>query len=272
MLIVETDIGRDPDDFFTIAYLLSAGIKINAITITPGDPDQIAVARFFNHYFGLNIPIGIPNMDRNKRSSGGVHYKILEQYKLPKESKADGIGSEIIKSVHKPNTEILILGPCTNIGNWLNEQNNIVNKATMQGGFLPNNNPKFAGMDQCGTFNLNGDHRASHTFLSANILHRQMCGKNVCHFVMLDEDKTKMFSGLLGKLARWYTHNNKTKAMHDLVAAICHLRPDIGTWVMGKTVARPAGRWTTDLTIMEDYILESLDHDKFWEIASNAAS
>ena len=44
-LIIETDIGRDPDDLFAIAYLIAAGANVRAVLISPGDPDQIAVAR-----------------------------------------------------------------------------------------------------------------------------------------------------------------------------------------------------------------------------------
>lgn len=45
-LIIETDLGHDPDDFFAICYFIDAGIDIQLITISPGDPDQIAIAKF----------------------------------------------------------------------------------------------------------------------------------------------------------------------------------------------------------------------------------
>ncbi len=35
-LVVETDLGRDPDDFSALCYLISAGYNIVGITITPG--------------------------------------------------------------------------------------------------------------------------------------------------------------------------------------------------------------------------------------------
>lgn len=34
-LIVETDIGHDPDDLFALCYLFSAGVNIKAILLTP---------------------------------------------------------------------------------------------------------------------------------------------------------------------------------------------------------------------------------------------
>ena len=44
-LIVETDIGHDPDDFFALCYLHSAGINIRAILVTIGHPYQIEIIR-----------------------------------------------------------------------------------------------------------------------------------------------------------------------------------------------------------------------------------
>ncbi len=42
-LIIETDIGHDPDDFFALCYLHSAGIKIRAILISIGHSYQTAI-------------------------------------------------------------------------------------------------------------------------------------------------------------------------------------------------------------------------------------
>jgi hypothetical protein len=41
-LIVETGLGHDPDDFFTLCYLAAAGVRLRAITVVPGDRDQLA--------------------------------------------------------------------------------------------------------------------------------------------------------------------------------------------------------------------------------------
>lgn len=266
-MIVETDIGRDPDDFFAIAWLLENNVKIDAITITPGDPDQIAVARLLCKMYGRDIPIGVPSLTRDKRSSGGVHYALLEKYKMPKTAKADGIGSEILSSINTEN--LIILGPCTNIANWLEEKKPYISQATMQGGFLPNNNSKFAGMNSCGTFNLNGNLNASRIFLNYPIAERrQMCGKNVCHFVKLTQDNTKMFKGFLRELADMYTKGGKEKAMHDLVAVVCHLFPIIGQWVRGKTIYTGNTKWSTHLYDDGDFILESINEDLFWLLAS----
>ena len=45
-IIIDTDLGHDPDDFFAICYLSAIGVKIDAIVLSPGDLDQIAFANF----------------------------------------------------------------------------------------------------------------------------------------------------------------------------------------------------------------------------------
>jgi hypothetical protein len=72
-LIVDTDCGHDPDDFFTLCYLAAAGVKLRCVTVTPGDRDQLAIVRFFCDQVGLDIPVGASS------KAGGQHIDGLEQ-------------------------------------------------------------------------------------------------------------------------------------------------------------------------------------------------
>lgn len=65
-LIVETDIGHDPDDFFALCYLVAAGVNVRAVLANPGDPDQLAITRYFCDRVGLKIPIGVAKDGRTK--------------------------------------------------------------------------------------------------------------------------------------------------------------------------------------------------------------
>src|SRR4051812_27560323 len=94
-LIVETDIGHDPDDFFAICYLVAAGVKIRAIVVTPGDKDQLAVVNLLCSELGLDIPVGY-SKESVKYSAGGVHAELLRRYGVSKDGKADGWGHEVI--------------------------------------------------------------------------------------------------------------------------------------------------------------------------------
>ena len=51
-IIIETDIGRDGEDFFALCYFFAAGADIKAIVISPGDEDQVAVAKLLLWEFG----------------------------------------------------------------------------------------------------------------------------------------------------------------------------------------------------------------------------
>ncbi len=82
-IFVETDLGRDPDDLFSLLYFISCGINIVGITITPGDPDQIAIGRMVSKIAGRKIPIFASKSDRNKSSSGGIHTELLNRMGMP---------------------------------------------------------------------------------------------------------------------------------------------------------------------------------------------
>ena len=79
-LIVETDLGHDPDDFFAICYLLACGVKIRAVLVTPGDPDQIALARFISQYTEQPFCVGVSHPKRPNQSSNRFHHDILKNY------------------------------------------------------------------------------------------------------------------------------------------------------------------------------------------------
>jgi hypothetical protein len=79
-LIVETDCGHDPDDFFTFCYLLAAGVKLRCIIVTPGDLDQLAIVRLFCEQVGLDVPIGSPR--RSQLDSSFVERGTLQLKRL----------------------------------------------------------------------------------------------------------------------------------------------------------------------------------------------
>lgn len=283
-LIVETDIGHDPDDFFALSYLIAAGVNIRAILISPGDPDQIAIAKLLCKETGLDIPIGTSKENRTKLSSGSIHHELLKSYKYPLEEKADGLGVDILEDVVRnyPNSELFIIGPVSSLGKYFVKHPEVqFSRATMQGGFLPYSlhrpvtiHEDFETKEWLPTFNLNGDRPAGVNFLNANILDRRMVGKNVCHTVLYTRDifyqadnpntqNTKATS-LFCEASEMYFARHDSKKFHDPTAACCHLHPEIGTWVRGNTVKMESG-WTTQLNPDGDYVLGSIDYDKLWQ-------
>lgn len=280
-LIVETDIGHDPDDFFALCYLASEGVNIRAILISPGDPDQIAIAKLFTTELGLDIPIGVSHKDRNKNSSGSIHHDLLNKYGRSLSAKADGAGENIMEDVLKkyPDCELFVIGPVTSIGRFMKKHPEVsFKRATMQGGFLPYSlhwpavhHPDFSGKESMPTFNLNGDREGGAAFLNGNIQERRMVGKNVCHTVLFEKDVFELRTRKQGRAwelfeeaGELYFRRHEFKKFHDPTAAACHLYPEIGTWVRGKTIKAGSG-WTTEVNPEGDYVLAEVDYDLLWE-------
>ena len=272
-LIIETDIGHDPDDLFAICYLAAAGVDIRAICITPGDPDQIAIARLLCDEIGLDIPIGAAQLGRTKLSSGSIHHALLNRYGRRLEEMPDDLGTSVLARRVNEYSEAFVIGPTTSLGTYLTDHHPL-RRATMQGGFVPysvyrptHTLAKFEDRAYMPTFNLNGDVKAAHTFLAAP-MPRQMVGKNVCHTVRFDRERFARFgkpinraSELFCEAASLYIETHDSKAFHDPTAAVCHLHPEVGLWMDGKTVRFKDG-WTT--VPGEDKVLVDLDHEPMW--------
>jgi len=278
-LIVETDVGRDPDDFFALCYLISAGADIRAITISPGDPDQVAVASFLLAICGLDIPIGVGKKDRNKTSSGGVHYELLDKYKYPRRQEADGYGPDIIKSVDEP-CELFAIGPLMSVGPFLRDGGTFL-RATMQGGFLPyslhdygvHRLDKFEGKDAVPTFNLNGDKKSAEAFVAADFKKR-FVSKNLCHTLVYDGSVHKKVMGvepqdrasmLLREGMEMYLRKHPSgKKFHDPTAAVCHLHPEIAIWLEGVPVYS-GGKWGWGVCSSINEIIVDVERVKLWQ-------
>jgi hypothetical protein len=279
-LIVETDLGRDPDDFFALCYLAAVGVDIRAITISPGDLDQVSIARLFCKELGLDIPVGVGKLDRKKQSSGGMHYDLLEKYGYSKSMEHDGAGAEIIRDtiIQYPESELFIIGPATSVGKFLaNDNEKIPQRATMQGGFISydlHDYPckrleKFEGKTWVPTFNLNGDRKGGVAFIEADIPSRRFIGKNVCHTIVYDADVHKRIkpknraSELFKEGMDFYLMRHDEKKFHDPAAAVGHLYPKVFSWVLGKIQKMESG-WGTTLD-GDDFIAADVDYDQLWE-------
>lgn len=278
-MIIETDLGHDPDDYFAICYLVAAGIKIDALVSTPGDKDQLAIAKFLRDELKLDFPIGFSKVS-DKLSSGSIHYDLLKKYdRMDFNFKGDGPGDKIIEQAAKPDSEMFVIGPPVSMGNYFSKPRKIA-RLTMQGGFLSYNLHPYATMlvphminkMWMPTFNMNGSRTGTVNICNANICERRFCGKNVCHTVVAKTDLIDNMAEPQSRAAELFIEGLGflvgDKKFHDPVAAVCHLHPEIGTWVRGKPTKMEQG-WGTLLDENGDYILAGLDYDKFWEHIQN---
>ena len=79
MMIVETDLGHDPDDLFAICWL-GTFRRISAVCVVPGAPDQIRLAQMIRRLSGYDFPIGAAKMSPKKEPATGVHRHVLDRY------------------------------------------------------------------------------------------------------------------------------------------------------------------------------------------------
>lgn len=280
-LIVETDIGRDPDDFMAICWLVSAGVRLRAILISPGDKDQVAVAKFLLHEVGCTAPVGASRFDRGKPSTTTFHRELLNQHGWPLRMSPDGLGVDIIRDALRaaPATPCFACGPMDSIGAFLKSGGRI-QSMTIQGGFVSYDTyapavrvAKFEGQKEVPSFNLNGNSSAAHAVFSARGIIRRIVGKNVCHSIFYDRAAHERIMGvsptnpamrLFREAMALYLARHDGKKFHDPVAAVCHVHPGIGVWIRGRPY-NTSGKWGTRLAPDGDHVLVDLDRNAFWQ-------
>ena len=287
-LIIETDIGRDPDDFFAILYLFATGVNIRAILVSPGDPDQIALVKFILKELEMDIPVGTDILNRNKKSLTGLHNFLIEKYKFQTQMSSDGYSPEIAEEIFRvfPDSELFVIGPPIGIGNFLKKIHEIeIKRATIQGGFigydvhkLPCRRlKKFEAKETVQTFNLSGSLQGTNSILNCKITKRQFVSKNVNHTVVFGNKQYELLSEIKPKnRAMELFHEgakilNRTrgKKFHDPVAAVCHLHPEIATWVNARLFNKINNEkyleWgaVLDESGGDDIIID-IDYERFW--------
>lgn len=264
-MIIETDLGNDPDDLFAILWLIAIGQKIDGIVITPGSKHQILIANLIIEECGLDIPIGVFSYRENNQY-GRIYKELIKKYKFDICHYIDS--KEIISNYTK---DVLIIGPPKNI-----RYGSKFSRITFQGGFCPYSiyKPqitldKFIDKEYQPSFNPGGDKNTTHRIINKEFSNNlTFCGKNVCHSILYDKEIHKNIkphnkaSFLFKEIMDHYLKIKECKAFHDPIAACMHVDPSIGVWYNG-TPEYLNGSWTTkpgDCNILVD-----LDRKLFWE-------
>ena len=240
-VVLETDIGRDPDDAIALLFLLARPeVRVRAITITPGDADQVALTRFLLAESGCpGIPVGtVPGRaKRRKQSVSSPHLALLESYGARSRSKADGAGWEIMRDalLGFPEATLLTIGPLQNVGEFLQKTDVRVVRSVSMGGYWAGP----AHPETMPEFNFDGCRPATKEFLASQRFGvRLLVGKNVTHQVFYDEDlhdQIKMAGGkcppmrLIHELMCF--RRSLSKKLHDPLAAATMLCEDLVSWI-----------------------------------------
>lgn len=283
-LVVETDLGRDLDDFVAICYLLECGVKLSALLLSPGDPDQVALARYLASECQADFSIGVGSPKPGRRSTTPRHLDFLRQAGYPLRSEPDGHGSDLLaRCLREGPCDLFICGPVDSTGQMLRQWPEGLrgSRVVIQGGYVGEDSlppsalraPDLAGRVCAPSFNLDGNREGTRRLLGAPVLSLAFIPKNIGHTTAFDADLNRQLQAHLprtraGQLLREMAGNglvrHTAKFLHDPVAAVLARHPGLATWRMGKMVRRASG-WTFQSRDPVAWSALDLDRSAVWQ-------
>lgn len=229
----------DPDDLITLLLLVTnPDVNLRGVTCWQGSPIQIGLIKHVLELANLDIPIGGLNEPEPTELSTYYTDVVGKWNKLDAKQTPNEVFEEILKKY--PDTKILTGAPLTNLGNFLRTKTTVIESVTTQGGYLGNlaSKPleKFRGKKEIRTYNLTNDTEAFTTVNnSKNIKKLTYVTKDLCHgFMYTPEIHKSIHFGdspiqkLLYACLNRYAEAGKSKAMHDPLAMLYMLYPEIG--------------------------------------------
>lgn len=229
----------DPDDIITLLLLLNnPQVNLKGVSCYEGSPLQIGLIQHVIELSGLVVPVAGWNTEEKELNP--YYHNIFGTWKS---IKADINPIELLNEQLTENVKLLTGAPLTNIALFLRKYpNKIIEKMVVQGGYLGNVIPfekrldKFKKRDAIRTYNLSNDIEAFNIInYSEQICDLTYVTKDLCHGFLYHSDihKNINFSNnktgqLLKKALGHYANKNTLKAMHDPLAMLYLLYPDIG--------------------------------------------
>ncbi len=252
-ILIETDIGQDPDDLFALLYLLSSGADIKAIVLSPGDSFQVAITRFLLKECGReDIPVGTSPIPSDLKRKTRFHYSVIEKYGCPENAKADGYGPDMMREMRDkyPDIEFFLIGPIFNMKEYLESKDaKPIKRIVMQGGFVPSclmspyrNAERFESKSSFTTFNLCSYPEGGQLLFDAE-MNKAFITKNLCNTLFYNVEKHKNLCSFPAKNRAYelfqdcgdiLLSNRKDKRLHDVYAAVYLLHPEIFGSFKGK--------------------------------------
>ncbi|MEL6344277.1 MAG: nucleoside hydrolase [Myxococcota bacterium] len=251
----------DPDDFLTLLLLCGhPEVRLKAVTITPGTPEQVGFVRWGLAQFGLDIPVGAYNIDHPKQCLSRWHERV---YGAAPPSRDARPGWEVLRDCCDADTTLITGAPLKNLGALLRRDDCddfVLGRWVAQGGFAGRGVvppalqlTKFKNLDAVPTYNFGGAPRAAErALMDPRIRSRRLVSKNVCHRVYYDRDvhervaplrEQSLAMALIWKGMEAYLRKRAGgKKFHDPLAACCAIDENIGTWKEVQMFRR-GGKW-----------------------------
>ena len=251
----------DPDDFLTLLFLCGhPGVRLKAVTVTPGTPHQVGVVRWALAELGVDIPVGAFNLDHPRKCVSSWHYHTYGDIPPSRDALP---GWQVLLEHGDADTTLVTGAPLKNLGALLarpEADSWQLGRWVAQGGFAGEGVvpphlqlAKFKGMEVVPTYNFGGAPRAARAALDdARIGERRLVSKNVCHRVYYDHDLHRKVRDVMADspalqlvyrgMDRYLSRKPGGKKFHDPLAACCAIDPAVGTWAEVE-VFRIGGRW-----------------------------
>jgi inosine-uridine nucleoside N-ribohydrolase len=229
----------DPDDLITLLMLLAnPDVQLRGITCWQGSPIQIGL---INHVLKLaNVDIPVGGLNEPEPTELSPYYTdVVGKWSA---AMATQTPTEVFKQVLKsyPDTKFLTGAPLTNLGEFVSNNPEVITSMTTQGGYLgalvAEPLDKFKGKKSIRTYNLTNDTDAfTKVNYSDKIEKLTFVTKDLCHGFMYTPEmhKNVVFGEtpvqqLLKSCLERYALSGKSKAMHDPLAMLYMLYPEIG--------------------------------------------
>lgn len=259
-IIVETNIGHEYGDLFSLLYLGAIGADVRLLLVDPGYLNQLAIIHFVCKELEWDIPV-CSTRKMHKVSSSSIHHDLLRRYGYSVRHKFDTYVPNksilITKTIQKyRDITMLALGPPRHINNYFSMKRLCpVSRLTIP------------------TYNMN-DHveYTQNVIRTSQIEELYFVGNNICNTIELDNDMLSQFqppknraSELFMEVAKLYLAKRDSRKFRDPLATFLHLRPEYGTWIQGIPYNdKTWGRWGTRLTEGHSKVLVDVDRGEFW--------
>lgn len=259
-VVVDTDPGVD--DTLALLYLSSIeDANIEAITVAPGNSSQencLKNANYIAEIANINAPIfqGSENpLERNpepaeSHGKQGLGKKELDNSYIRSEGKAV---DAIIDNADE-NTELLTLGPLTNLAKAIDRKPDLFKKygsTTVMGGAINT----YGNINRVSEFNFWFDPEAAGKALNSRGS-KSLVPVNVCRNVKLRREFVQKLNSdlreILSTYINYYTDQKNSRAiMYDPLAAGLAVNPDLGSRDEMDLVVETEGEYTRGMTVPE---------------------
>ena len=224
-VILDTDLGNDPDDLLALAMVLDRNdlFDLKAVITTGKDPNLRA--NFVQHLCKLssrNIPIGIgrPTLLSNEPSRIHSHFFCESEADLSP-SNTFPEAQDILKDIWTPEVTLITIGPLSTLANFIIKNPSRVKDKNLQvvsmGGFISRKKKDKYVKE----YNFGSDTNATRIVLRENFRH--ICvTKNICAGILMLPEDCSIFEPVRSParkyafafMSEWFKEK-KEKKLHD---------------------------------------------------------